>query len=76
MLFDEVDKAHPDVLTVMLQLFDEVRGGDDTRTDIQRWSFLSLYMYLMITFEFLFLFRVVSQMARGRPSSAKTPSSL
>ncbi len=28
-LFDEVDKAHPDVLTVMLQLFDEGRltGG-------------------------------------------------
>ena len=28
-LFDEVDKAHPDVLTVLLQLFDEVRreGG-------------------------------------------------
>ncbi len=24
-LFDEVDKAHPDVLTVMLQLFDEVK---------------------------------------------------
>lgn len=24
-LFDEVDKAHPDVLTIMLQLFDEVR---------------------------------------------------
>lgn len=24
-LFDEVDKAHPDVLTVMLQLFDEVQ---------------------------------------------------
>ena len=23
-LFGEVDKAHPDVLTVMLQLFDEV----------------------------------------------------
>lgn len=23
-LFDEVDKAHPDVLTVLLQLFDEV----------------------------------------------------
>lgn len=23
-LFDEVDKAHPDVLTIMLQLFDEV----------------------------------------------------
>lgn len=24
-LFDEVDKAHPDVLTIMLQLFDEVK---------------------------------------------------
>ena len=23
-LFDEVDKAHPEVLTIMLQLFDEV----------------------------------------------------
>ncbi|XP_042760329.1 caseinolytic peptidase B protein homolog isoform X2 [Panthera leo] len=25
-LFDEVDKAHPDVLTIMLQLFDEASG--------------------------------------------------
>ena len=25
-LFDEVDKAHTDVLTIMLQLFDEVNG--------------------------------------------------
>lgn len=25
-LFDEVDKAHPDVLTIMLQLFDEVKS--------------------------------------------------
>ena len=25
-LFDEIDKAHPDVLTVMLQLFDEVHN--------------------------------------------------
>ena len=25
-LFDEVEKAHPDVLTAMLQLFDEVAG--------------------------------------------------
>ncbi len=24
-LFDEVDKSHPDVLTIMLQLFDEVK---------------------------------------------------
>ncbi|MGH0159171.1 UNVERIFIED_CONTAM: hypothetical protein FKN15_066410 [Acipenser sinensis] len=31
-LFDEVDKAHPDVLTVMLQLFDEVqRRHKDSR---------------------------------------------
>ena len=27
-LFDEVDKAHPDVLTVLLQLFDEVWGRE------------------------------------------------
>ena len=27
-LFDEVDKAHPDVLTIMLQLFDEVRAPE------------------------------------------------
>lgn len=26
-LFDEVDKAHPDVLTIMLQLFDEVTSS-------------------------------------------------
>ena len=26
-LFDEVDKAHPDVLTILLQLFDEVGVG-------------------------------------------------
>ena len=27
-LFDEVDKAHPDVLTVLLQLFDEVLNAE------------------------------------------------
>lgn len=27
-LFDEIDKAHPDVLTIMLQLFDEARFAD------------------------------------------------
>ena len=32
-LFDEVDKAHPDVLTVMLQLFDEV----------SRWHYCQVY---------------------------------
>ena len=30
MLFDEVDKAHPDVLTVLLQLFDEVGSTNYT----------------------------------------------
>jgi len=34
-LFDEVDKAHPDVLTVLLQLFDEVA--------IYRLNYLSVY---------------------------------
>lgn len=34
-LFDEVDKAHPDVLTVLLQLFDEVA--------IYRLNYLSIY---------------------------------
>ena len=29
-LFDEVDKAHTDVLTIMLQLFDEVSIGEGT----------------------------------------------
>lgn len=30
-LLDEVDKAHPDVLTVLLQLFDEVPAHRHTR---------------------------------------------
>lgn len=29
-LFDEVEKAHPDVLTAMLQLFDEVVTNVDS----------------------------------------------
>lgn len=34
-LFDEVDKAHPDVLTIMLQLFDEVKwAGMEAGTPI------------------------------------------
>ncbi|GFN87510.1 caseinolytic peptidase b protein homolog [Plakobranchus ocellatus] len=33
-LFDEVDKAHPDVLTIMLQLFDEVAP---TELPLIRW---------------------------------------
>ena len=35
-LFDEVDKAHPDVLTVLLQLFDEVRGEGGEREGVER----------------------------------------
>ncbi|XP_071949317.1 mitochondrial disaggregase-like [Antedon mediterranea] len=34
-LFDEVDKAHPDVLTIMLQLFDEGRLTDGKGTTIE-----------------------------------------
>eukprot|EP00795_Rhopilema_esculentum_P000978 gene978-10749_t len=34
-LFDEVDKAHPDVLTVMLQLFDEGRLTDGKGNTIE-----------------------------------------
>lgn len=34
-LFDEVDKAHPDVLTVLLQLFDEGRLTDGKGNTIQ-----------------------------------------
>lgn len=37
-LFDEVDKAHPDVLTIMLQLFDEVFAP--TQTLIIEWDLL------------------------------------
>lgn len=41
-LFDEVDKAHPDVLTIMLQLFDEVKVtlGRDGVGDI--WGYGAL----------------------------------
>ena len=35
-LFDEVDKAHPDVPTVLLQLFDEVRGEGVEREGVER----------------------------------------
>jgi ATP-dependent Clp protease ATP-binding subunit ClpB len=34
-LFDEVEKAHPDVLTVMLQLFDEGRLTDGQGNTIE-----------------------------------------
>lgn len=41
-LFDEVDKAHPDVLTIMLQLFDEV--CIQTHTDEQYYyTFVKLH---------------------------------
>lgn len=40
-LFDEVDKAHPDVLTIMLQLFDEVcKKHTEKRIDIPAWSLI------------------------------------
>lgn len=36
-LFDEVDKAHPDVLTIMLQLFDEVKVSLGWNRDGDPW---------------------------------------
>lgn len=36
-LFDEVDKAHPDVLTIMLQLFDEVKVSLGQNRDGDTW---------------------------------------
>lgn len=38
-LFDEVDKAHPDVLTIMLQLFDEVKA----------WAGMELWGHLEVS---------------------------
>jgi MoxR-like ATPase len=42
-LFDEVDKAHTDVLTIMLQLFDEVSTYNIT------WVFI-LFPFLKVGF--------------------------
>lgn len=39
-LFDEVDKAHPDVLTVLLQLFDEVPVANSARSFLTYTSIL------------------------------------
>ena len=39
-LFDEVDKAHPDVLTVLLQLFDEVRNIRKAMRDSRSYLFV------------------------------------
>lgn len=38
-LFDEVDKAHPDVLTILLQLFDEVFIYNLNHICLFLWSF-------------------------------------
>ncbi len=42
MLLDEVDKAHPDVLTVLLQLFDEVLLFQSVYLDHKKIPFLTL----------------------------------
>ena len=46
-LFDEVDKAHPDVLTVLLQLFDEVRKSEKKEATVI--SVLMKHLYLQVT---------------------------
>ena len=43
-LFDEVDKAHPDVLTVLLQLFDEGRLTDGKVVVYFRSSSMTLHV--------------------------------
>lgn len=69
-LFDEVDKAHPDVLTIMLQLFDEVS------TKILHLFIASLHfnkplaLWLVLCCSSL---RVVSQTAKGRLLSVRMP---
>ena len=42
-LFDEVEKAHPDVLTIMLQLFDEVDWLGLVYSKLQWYSFHALH---------------------------------
>lgn len=73
-LFDEVDKAHPDVLTIMLQLFDEVC--------IQTLAHRNRHRYYTFVFNIHPLsvsvavsLRVASQTERGRPLNAKMQSS-
>ena len=46
-LFDEVDKAHPDVLTVLLQLFDEGRLTDGKVIFITNKNELSIQKVMM-----------------------------
>jgi len=43
-LFDEIDKAHPDVLTIMLQLFDEVCGAVTHFQFSSVWRFEHLFL--------------------------------
>lgn len=49
MLLDEVDKAHPDVLTVLLQLFDEVLIFQSVLLDHKKFPFLVLMTQGRIT---------------------------
>lgn len=68
-LFDEVDKAHPDVLTIMLQLFDEVSRENTHGEDESVHRLRALKRLSDGTF------RGASLTGRGRPSSVRTPSS-
>lgn len=43
-LFDEVDKAHPDVLTIMLQLFDEVQIHFVSKLRLIWYNYINLYI--------------------------------
>ena len=63
-LFDEIEKAHPDMIPILLQLFDEV-----CTTNI-----FSILWYLESLFEtLLMILRVESRMAEAKQFTAKTP---
>lgn len=47
-LFDEVDKAHPDVLTVLLQLFDEVHSRDEWILNDLRVNHICIRYYSLL----------------------------
>lgn len=70
-LFDEVDKAHPDVLTIMLQLFDEVWEKKNLPTEKLTFPLLCV-CYKCNHHDFV---RAASQTAKGRPLNVRMPSS-
>ena len=81
-LFDEVDKAHPDVLTVLLQLFDEGRLTDGKvifitnknepliQKVMMSWSWTMTWLSLVL--EKQYLYHIKYYFFRERQLSART----